>query len=166
MKPRAITEQRAFVTFLRLSLVLVSILMMTSGCSVFMAAIQPDAKDLSVLKEGTPRSHVIAELGPPVWSGEKNGTRVDIFAFRQGYSSAAKAGRAFFHGAADVVTLGLWEVIATPIESIASGTDTKAEVTYDRDDRVKSVEMIRQETEKTVEAEGDSRRHRRGQATP
>ena len=159
MKPTAINEQRVFVTFVRLSLVMVSILMMTSGCSVFMAAKQPDAKDLSVLKEGTPRSHVIAELGAPIWSGEKNGSRVDVFAFRQGYSSAAKAGRAFFHGAADVITLGLWEVIATPVESIASGTDMKAEVTYDRDDRVKSTEMIQQKTEKTVEAEGDSRRH-------
>jgi len=144
MNQRAVDQKhkRTLITFIGLSLVMGSILLITSGCSVYMAAKQPGQKDLSVLKEGTPRSHVIAELGAPVWSGEKNGNKVDMFAFTQGYSAGAKAGRAFFHGAADFFTLGLWEVIGTPVESVASGTDIKVEVTYDANDRVKLAEII------------------------
>jgi hypothetical protein len=126
-------------------LVLGLTLMANVGCSAVMAAKQPGKKDLSVLDAGTPRSHVIAELGAPVWAGERDSNKVDVFAFRQGYSKGARAGRAFFHAAADVFTLGLWEVVGTPIESVASGTDVKAEVTYDEDDRVKSTEIIEQE---------------------
>ena len=122
-------------------------LLVISGCSVFMAAKQPDAKNLSVLDKGNPRSHVIAELGAPVWSGEKDGNKVDVFAFRQGYSKGAKAGRAFFHGVADVFTLGLWEVIGTPIEATATGTDMKVEVFYDENDLVKLANFL--EVEKT-----------------
>ena len=107
-----------------------------------MATKQPGKKDLSVLKEGTPRTLVIAELGAPMWSEEKDGSRVDIHGFKQGYSTGVKAGRAFFHGVADVSTLGLWEVIGTPIESIASGTDTRVKVTYDENDLVKAAEII------------------------
>ena len=35
----------------------------TSGCAAFKATQQPNKKDLTVLSPGTPRSHVIAELG-------------------------------------------------------------------------------------------------------
>lgn len=50
-----------------------------------MAEEKPGKKSLSVLEEGTPRSHVIAELGAPVWSGEKDGNKVDVFDFTQRY---------------------------------------------------------------------------------
>jgi hypothetical protein len=117
-------------------------LLIMPGCSVYKASNQPEKKNLSVLSPGTPRSYVIAELGTPSWSGEKDGAAVDLFAFRQGYSKGAKIGRAFFHGAADVVTAGLWEVVATPIETIADGTAMKVEVIYDTGERVKLVNYL------------------------
>lgn len=86
-------------------------LLTMSGCSVYKASNQPDKKNMSVLSTGTPRGYVIAELGSPIWSGDKNGEKVDMFAFKQGYSKAAKVGRAFFHASADVLTAGLWEVV-------------------------------------------------------
>jgi hypothetical protein len=113
-----------------------------AGCAVYKASTQPERKNLSVLSPGTPRSYVIAELGTPSWSGEKDGEAIDLFAFRQGYSKGAKIGRAFFHGAADVVTAGLWEVVATPIETLADGTAMKVEVTYDTGERVKLVNYL------------------------
>lgn len=112
--------------------------LLTPGCSVFMAAKQPDAKDLSVLTPGTPRSAVLGELGAPAWSGEREGAKVEVFSFVDGYSKGAKAARAFFHGAADFFTLGLWEVIGTPTEAIFSGSKMKVEIVYDEQDRVKS----------------------------
>lgn len=115
---------------------------LSSSCSVYKAASQPERKNMSVLSEGTPRGLVIAELGGPSWSGEREGKKVDLFAFKQGYSKGAKVGRAFFHGAADVVTAGLWEVVATPIETIADGSDVKVEVTYDDRESVALVNFL------------------------
>jgi hypothetical protein len=110
-----------------------------SGCAVYMAAHQPDVKDLNVLSVGQPRARLIAELGPPVSTYTTNGVRTDIFSFTQGYSGGAKAGRAVLHGAADVATLGLWEVVGTPTEGYFSGTQLSAQVTYDAQDRVTAV---------------------------
>jgi hypothetical protein len=112
------------------------------GCAAFKATQQPSKKKLDVLTPGTPRSHVIAELGAPLWSEEDDGKRVDIFAFKQGYTKGAKAGRALLHGAADVVTGGLWEVVGIPAESLADGSDVKVEVVYDASRAVRRVEVI------------------------
>ena len=114
-----------------------------AGCSVYMAANQPDKKDMGVLKSGTPRSVVVAELGAPVETITRGGAKVDLFTFVQGYSGLEKGGRAVLHGAADVFTLGLWEVVGTPIEGYANGTKVSVEITYDREDRVVKVVPIR-----------------------
>jgi hypothetical protein len=121
------------------------LLVATSGCSVVMAAKQPDAKDLSVLNEGTPRSAVVSELGPPVWSGEREGAKVEVFSFVDGYHKGTKAARAFFHAAADVFTFGLWEVVGTPAEAIFSGSKMRIEVVYDAQERVKSTRDLSKE---------------------
>jgi hypothetical protein len=116
----------------------------TSGCAAFKASQQPDRKDLSVLKPGTPRTHVIAELGAPIWSKEHpNGSTTDIFAFKQGYSKGAKTGRVLFHSAADVVTGGLWEVAGIPIETVADGADVKVVVTSEANGYVAQVDPVR-----------------------
>ena len=62
-----------------------ALLVATSGCAAVMAARQPDAKDLSVLTPGTPRSMVVGELGSPAWSGERDGVKVEVFSFVDGY---------------------------------------------------------------------------------
>ena len=114
-----------------------------SGCAVYMAANQPDKKDVGVLTTGNARVAVIAELGMPVQTTMKDGAKVDLFSFTQGYSGLEKGGRAVLHGAADVLTLGLWEVVGTPIEGVANGTKVSVEVTYDREERVAKVVPIR-----------------------
>ncbi|MCG8531384.1 MAG: hypothetical protein MI749_12050 [Desulfovibrionales bacterium] len=102
-----------------------------SGCAVYMAANQPDKKDLSVLEVGTPRKAVIAELGRPIetWTDETD-ARHDIYRFRQGYSKGAKTTRAVVHGVADVLTLGVWEVVGTPTETIFDGEIISVEIIY------------------------------------
>ena len=108
-----------------------------------MAANQPDKKDVGVLKPGNPRTLVIAELGAPVQTTVKDGAKTDLYTFTQGYSGLEKGGRAVLHGAADVFTLGLWEVVGTPIEGVANGTKVTVEVAYDTNDRVAKVVPIR-----------------------
>jgi outer membrane protein assembly factor BamE (lipoprotein component of BamABCDE complex) len=113
-----------------------------SGCAAIKATQQPEKKNLKVLSLGTPRSHVIAEIGAPIYTEDRDGVKVDVFAFKQGYTKLTKAGRALVHGAADVATGGLWEVVGIPAESLADGKDVKVEVTYDDRRAVRSIDVI------------------------
>jgi hypothetical protein len=115
----------------------------SSGCSVVMATKQPAKKDLTVLKPGTERDRVIAELGVPV-SSEKldGGGKKEIYTFLQGYSTGVKASRAIFHGAADVFTFGIWEAVGTPIEGAFDGKKISVRVIYDAGDKVKETTTL------------------------
>ena len=124
--------------FVTVSILAVTLVSATLACSVGKASRQPDLKDLSVLDEGTPRGIVIGELGRAASSTEKDGKRVEVYNFTQGYHPATKAGRAGFHFAADVFTLGLWELLADPIEETYAGTEMSAVVTYDEKDHVET----------------------------
>jgi hypothetical protein len=121
------------------ALILVGIILLSSGCSVFMAAKQPDKKNVDLFKVGTPRSMLLAEFGMPTVSELRDGKKYEIYKFVQGYSVGAKAGRAVFHGAAAVLTLGLWEVVGTPVEGVFSGDEMAYEVRYDDESRVDQI---------------------------
>ena len=108
-----------------------------------MAANQPDEKDISLFSVGTPRNLILAEFGMPVSASEKDGKKVEIYSFVQGYSGGAKAGRAVFHGAADVLTLGLWEVVGTPTEATFDGEKMVMEVTYNNEERIEKVVTLK-----------------------
>ena len=114
-------------------------LVLLSGCSVFMAANQPDKKDLSVLTAGTPRARLLEEFGQPVSSRLQGEKRIDLFSFVQGYSKEAKVGRAFGHGVGDIATGGLWEFAGTSAETVFDGKKLSFEVTYNRSDFVERV---------------------------
>lgn len=137
-----------------------------NGCSVYMAAHQPEKKNLEVLKAGTPRSLVLAEIGQPRATETRDGKRVDVFSFVQGYSKGNKTGRAVFHGAADVLTIGLWEVVGTPAEAAFDGKKLAFEVTYDGDNRVeKVVQLIGKEDGEDAQT-AETLPEESGQATP
>ena len=121
------------------ALILVGIILLSSGCSVSMAAKQPDKKNVDLFKVGTPRSMLLAEFGMPTVSELRDGRKHEIYKFVQGYSVGAKAGRAVFHGAADVLTLGIWEVVGTPVEGVFSGDEMAFEVRYDDDSRIDQI---------------------------
>lgn len=128
-----------------LSALLFTLLIPISGCSVFMAAKQPEKKDIGLFKVGVSRVTLISEFGPPVISEYKDDKKIEIFKFVQGYSTGAKAGRAFFHGAASVVTLGLWELVGTPTEITFNGDEMAYLVKYDENDLVDEVIAIKKE---------------------
>ena len=110
-----------------------------TGCAVGMAYKLPPKRDLSVLAQGTPRSHVIAELGHPVWSGQQAGQPTDVYAFRQGVTKPVKAGRMVGHAAADFFT---FEVVGTPAEMLLDGQEIKVEVQYDDEQQVAMTRVI------------------------
>ncbi len=114
------------------------------GCSVYMATKQPDAKNVDLFTVGTSRTMMLAEFGMPAATETKNGRTYEIFKFVNGYSAGAKAGRAVFHGAADVVTLGLWEVVGTPTEGVFfTGDEMVFRVRYDKDDQIDEVVALK-----------------------
>jgi hypothetical protein len=76
-------------------------------------------------------------------SETRSGRKYEIFKFVQRYSTGAKAGRALAHGAADVATFGLWDVVGTPTEAIFSGDEMAYEVSYDQDNKVDEVTTLR-----------------------
>ncbi len=124
-------------------LVIIMVANILSGCAVVMAAKQPGKKDLTVLRQGTERPLVIAELGQPVSSEKESNTTRDLYKFVQGYSKVTKAGRALFHGAADVFTAGIWEAVGTPAEAVMDGSEMLVQVIYDENNKVSKVDLLK-----------------------
>ena len=119
-----------------------ALFLLLGGCSVYMAAHQPSEKNIALFKVGTSRDALIAEFGVPVTSGVRNGKKYEIYRFKQGYSQGAKTARALVEGTADVFTLGVTEVISTPVEAINDGDLQVYEVTYDSNDCVDQVILL------------------------
>jgi outer membrane protein assembly factor BamE (lipoprotein component of BamABCDE complex) len=72
--------------FLKTYVALIAVVWL-SGCSVYMAANQPPAKNIDLFKVGTPRSALLAEFGYPTSTETKaDGKKYDIYRFTQGYS--------------------------------------------------------------------------------
>jgi hypothetical protein len=109
-----------------------------SACSVGMALSGSDDPDLGAIKVGASRGEVEMHLGSPENSRTlDDGRRADIYEYEIG--NEPSAGRAIGHGAMDVLTLGLWEVVGTPIEGV-QGERYRATITYDRDDKVLDIQ--------------------------
>jgi hypothetical protein len=115
-------------------LVSMALLGSLSACSVGMALSGNENPDLGAIKVGASRGEVEMHLGNPKNSTTlEDGRRVDTYEYEIG--NEPSAARAIGHGAMDVMTLGLWEVIGTPIEGV-QGERYDATITYDRDDKV------------------------------
>ena len=119
-----------------------------TGCAVKSAMDQPAKKDVSVFERGTPRYELIGEIGEPVdIKKNEDGTTTETYSFIQGYSKGVKGARAFGHAALDVMTIGLWEIIGSPTEAIASGTKVVVRVKYDKSKLVDKVTAIKGQEE-------------------
>ena len=109
-----------------------------TACSVGMAMSGQPEPNVSALSVGQPRSIVIMNLGSqPASTQATEEGRVDIFQLERG--NAPSVGRAAGHAAMDVLTLGAWELVGTPIEGF-SGEKFSITVTYDSSDNVKGVQ--------------------------
>ena len=108
-----------------------------SGCSVGMAAAGQEDPNLAVCKAGSTRLDVERELGAPRdTTMHDDGTLECVYEYEVG--NEPSPGRAVMHGGLDVLTLGLWEVVGTPIEA-SQGTEYEMTVIYGPDGVAKSV---------------------------
>ncbi|MBC6497671.1 MAG: hypothetical protein GDA54_05055 [Alphaproteobacteria bacterium GM7ARS4] len=115
---------------------ILAVSMAVSGCSVYMAAVGSDEKNVAFLRKGVEREAVEFHLGNPRRVNQNSdGTTTHIFEYEIG--NEPSLGRAAGHAAMDVLTFGLWEIVGTPIEAVA-GETVRLSVTYDENDKVKS----------------------------
>lgn len=116
---------------------LLSITVLLSACSVGMAMSGKENPDLGAVRVGASRGEIQLHLGTPVNTvTHKDGSRTDIYEYEIG--NAPSAGRAIGHGVMDVLTLGIWEVVGTPIEAV-QGDKYQATIKYDKQDKVVDV---------------------------
>lgn len=125
-----------------LSLVIVSCLL--HSCSVGMAMSGKRTPDLGVIKQGTNRSEVEVQLGYPVKTSTLDaGGVVNIYEYEIGNDPSA--GRASAHAIMDALTLGIWEIVGTPIEAF-QGEKKYIQIEYDKSDRVVKVKASNNKT--------------------
>jgi hypothetical protein len=120
-----------------LSLICVTIL---SSCSVVMAA-NKDGMTYEQIRNCRSRNQFLSK-GVLVMNSDylPSGELVEVYQVRQQKGSTA---RAFMHGALDVSTCGLWEVVGTPMEgSLTSKEYILFRVTYDQNQNVQNIELL------------------------
>lgn len=119
---------------------------MTSGCSVIMAANRSSYRgDVEVIKEGAPRPKIIAELGQPdsfyktATGGFDDRYTLDPDAHR----TWVKVGTVVLHLGADLVTAFLWELVGTPYELAVRDRTVIYHLAYNPDGKLESIEKIK-----------------------
>lgn len=120
----------------------------SSGCSVYMAFTQPPPVDIAALEaeKGLSRDLIIERLGVPKSSVRNaDGSKEDIYEFYEGSSTGWKIGRGIFHLGADIVSLALWEIVATPSEFLLRGDKITAQAIFDSTDRLTSFRVLGRE---------------------
>lgn len=129
----------------KISLFLLCTLVLIQGCSAIMAGKKQTRKDLSVIRVGGSRDDIVGVLGAPYMS-----TRTDDGGVKDIYKLVENAGTeetktiaVVGHTALDVCTLGLWEIVGTPLEIATQEEATVFILYYDSNYKLKYYEAIK-----------------------
>lgn len=116
------------------------ILLVFAGCSVGMAISGKPEPNLGAFRVGSMRGEVEVQLGSPISSTSlPDGRRIDVYEYELG--NRPSAGRAVGHAVLDVLTLGLWELVGTPIEAF-QGSKHRIAITYGPDEKVMDIKPV------------------------
>jgi len=112
-------------------LLVLTVLVFSSGCSIFKAANAPPPIALDEVTVGKDRNQIISILGlPRSTETTPANERTDVHEFIDGHEAASKL-RILLYIAGDVFTLGLAELVFWPLEIVAmQGNEGRAIVTY------------------------------------
>jgi hypothetical protein len=117
----------------------ITLSLLAAGCSPVMEVNRPDPVDLSKFITGESRLKVIGELGGPLSSVKDGDRSCDMYnLYTRGPGSFGKSAIAAGEAAADVVTIGLAEVIFTPLEAATHNSKHTVMVCY-QDDKLVSI---------------------------
>ena len=127
--------------YIKYAAMLLVVCLVASGCSVGMALSGKREPQINDIQKGMgiDEVHLILRDYTPAVSDGDDGLRIEEYEIQLG--NAPSGGRALGHAAMDVLTLGLWEVVGTPVEAVSSGT-MNLRVTY-KDDVVTKVQAGR-----------------------
>ena len=131
---------------MRTLMALLLIAIAAPGCSIYKAATAPPSVSVSLIKAGSTRAEVMSVFGMPKNSDVvPSNERTDVYEFIDGNDGASKL-RIIPYIGADLFTLGLAELILWPTElALLQGTEGRAVVTYDQDNRAKMVMVTRRD---------------------
>ena len=77
------------------------------------------------------------QLGTPVQASSNDlGGVTAVYDYEVG--NEPSAGRAIGHGVADLLTLGAWELVGTPVEAV-QGDKYRLTIAYDKDNKAKTI---------------------------
>jgi hypothetical protein len=111
------------------------------ACSVGMAASGHKEQDTSIIFPGSNRAVIQSKLGPPDTTKTlEDGKIEESYLIKEG--NEASSGRAWAHAGLDVLSLGLWEVVATPYELAQGEKKERWVITYDPQGNVVSVQKF------------------------
>ena len=121
--------------FLALSLAL-----FISGCSPVMEATRPTPVDTSQFAVGERRVQVVESIGAPTANVKDRYQSCDVYKlYTRGPGGLCEGVIAASEGAADVVTLGLAEVLFTPLEAGTRNAKHTVTFCYGKDDKLVSL---------------------------
>jgi hypothetical protein len=111
------------------------------ACSVGMAASGRKEQDTSIIFPGSNRAVIMSKLGPPDISRTlEDGKMEDTYLIIKG--NEASSGRAWAFAGLDLLSLGLWEAVATPYELAQSEEKSRWVITYDTQGNVVNVQKL------------------------
>ncbi|HBM90998.1 MAG TPA: hypothetical protein DD400_03865 [Rhodospirillaceae bacterium] len=120
--------------------------LMLSGCAVAMSASRSASKgDTAIIQEGAERMFIEDTFGPPNMTSslDDGKTKVIYKIDPDAHSTGARGAAVAEHLVADVLTLGLWEIVGTPLELAAQDEYTNYIIIYGKDNKIEKVETIR-----------------------
>ena len=118
------------------------IFLCSTGCSVFLAATPSGDPDMGILKVGALRGDIEAQLGRPTSFKRKSNGDEAVYRFVSGDRENYK--RAAAYAIADIMTLGISEIVSSPLEEL-QGNPNIVTVIYSPRGRVVSFFHEKQE---------------------
>ena len=119
------------------SIVLASFLLLGSGCSVVMEATRPEPVDTSQFAVGESHLQVVEALGAPTATVKQGDDSCDVYKlYTHGPGGAGKGAIAAGEAVADVFTLGLAEVVTSPVEGATRDSKHTVTMCYDKDSKL------------------------------
>lgn len=89
-----------------------------TSCSAVMAASGKRESNVAALQKGDSKAMVMAKIGhAPLRVAEQGIRSIEVYEIEKG--NEPSVGRAITHATLDVFTLGLWELVGTPLEATA-----------------------------------------------
>jgi len=126
-------------------LLMLCTVVLAQGCSAFMAGKKQTKKDLSVLRIGGNRDDIVAVLGAPYQTQRfEDGQVKDTYKIVENApTEGMKTVEVLGNGGLSIGTLGLWEIVGTPIQIATQQEATLFILYYSPDNKLKAYDAIK-----------------------